>query len=56
MGIEDAKELAFIYAKVKLSELQVESRKALACGNTEMSDDEILYLKSAYLFALEKLK
>lgn len=55
MGIQDRHELALVYAKVKLNELQVENRKALACGNTEMSDEEIQYLKAAYWFAFERL-
>ncbi len=48
-------ELALLYARVKLTEFQMEKREAIACGNIGMTNDEIQYLKSAYEFALESL-
>lgn len=55
MSHEEIHDLATVYANAKLSEYQVDNRKALACGNTEMSIKEIQYLKSAYQFALKHL-
>lgn len=55
MSHEEIHDLATVYANAKLSEYQVDNRKALACGNTEMFIEEIQYLKSAYQFALKHL-
>lgn len=48
-------ESALLYARTKLNEFQIENREAIACGNIDMTNDEIQYLKSAYEFALERL-
>jgi hypothetical protein len=55
MSHDEIHDLAIVYANSKLAEYQIDSRSAVMCGNTEMSVDEIQYLKSAYQFALNHL-
>lgn len=55
MSHEEIHDLATVYANAKLSEYQVDSRTSLTSGNTEMSIEEIQYLKSAYQFDLKHL-
>lgn len=56
MDDQQIHELALLYARTKLNEFQMEKREAIACGNINMTNDEIQYLKSAYEFAVERLK
>ena len=55
MSHDEIHDLAIVYANSKLTEYQIDSRSAVMCGNTEMSVEEIQYLKSAYQFALNHL-
>lgn len=55
MTHDEIHDLAIVYANSKLAEYQIDSRSAVMCGNTEMSVEEIQYLKSAYQFALNHL-
>ena len=48
-------DLAVTYASSKLSEYEIDKREAPLCGNTEMSSEEVLYLKAAYDFAVKNL-
>lgn len=48
-------DLAVAYASSKLLEYEIDKREAPICGNTEMSSEEILYLKDAYDFAVKNL-
>lgn len=48
-----AHDLALIYADSKLKQYQIDHQENLACGNIEMTEDEINYLESAYLFAIK---
>lgn len=48
-------DLAVAYAQVKLSEYQVKHKTAPLEENTDFSIEEIQYLKSAYVFARNKL-
>lgn len=50
-----AEKLALIYAEKKLSEYLLDIRESLACGSTDLSKDELEYLKSAYDFAINNL-
>ena len=43
---------AVAYASSKLNEYQIDCRDAILDGNTDMSIEEIQYLKSAYDFAV----
>ena len=52
MSHDEIHDLAIVYANSKLTEYQIDSRSVAMCGNTEMSVEEIQYLKSAYQFAL----
>lgn len=47
--------LALLYADKKLSEYLLDKREAPTCGSTDMSEDEVKYLKSAYDFAIQHL-
>ena len=55
MSHDEIHDLAIVYANSKLTEYQIDSRSVVMCGNTEMSVEEIQYLKSAYQFALNHL-
>ena len=55
MGKQVAHDLAMAYAQSKLLEFQISNREAPFQGNTEFSVDEVVYLKSAYIFAKEHL-
>lgn len=48
-------DLAVAYASSKISEYEIDKREAPLCGNTEMSYEEVLYLKKAYDFAVKNL-
>lgn len=48
-------DLAVTYSSSKLSEYEIDKREAPLCGNTEMSSEEVLYLKAAYDFAVKNL-
>ena len=55
MSHDEIHDLAIVYANSKLTEYQIDSRSTVMCGNTEMSVEEIQYLKSAYQFVLNHL-
>lgn len=55
MTSQVAHDLAIAYANSKLSELLLDKREAPLCGNTDLSEDEVQYLKSAYEFARKNL-
>lgn len=38
-------DLAIVYAQAKLQEYQLSKREAVLAGNTDISEDEIKYLK-----------
>ena len=48
-------DLAIVYAQAKLQEYQLSIREAVLAGNTDISEDEIKYLKTAYDYAIQKL-
>lgn len=48
-------DLALQYAKVKLTKFEIDKREAPMCGNTQMENEEISYLRNAYDFAISKL-
>lgn len=52
MSHEEIHDLAVAYASSKLNEYQIDCRDAILDGNTDMSIEEIRYLKSAYDFAV----
>ena len=52
MSHEEIHDLAVAYASSKLTEYQIDCRDAILDGNTDMSIEEIQYLKSAYDFAV----
>ena len=52
MSHEEIHDLAVEYASSKLNEYQIDCRDAILDGNTDMSIEEIHYLKSAYDFAV----
>lgn len=55
MDSQTIHDLAIAYAQSKLLELQISSREAPLQGNIDFSSDEVRYLQSAYLFAIERL-
>lgn len=55
MDNQQLHDLAVAYASSKMSEYQIDKRKAMLVGNIQMSADEIQYLKAAYDFAIQHL-
>lgn len=52
---DTVEQLALLYADKKLTEYLLDKREAPMCGSTDMSEDEVKYLKSAYDFAIKNL-
>lgn len=55
MDSQTIHDLAMVYVQSKMTEYELDKRNAPLCGNTAMSKEEIQYLKSAYIFAIEHL-